>query len=235
MKALDLFCGAGGVTEGLMRIGFDVVGVDVRAQPRYPGTFIEADVFDAAAANLFDIHDFDFVWASPPCQAFSISTPPGLRDSHVNLIPQTRKLLAPHPYTAIENVPNSPVRADFTITGPMVGLERIIRRRHIEVSWPTLTPAPVYKSFQQKRDNSNIITITKSLSTNTHFYKRKAQGLPGRVNPSEACEAMDITIPMTGREVGEAIPPRYAIMVAESAIRHMKQNSTGVERIKAKS
>lgn len=44
MKALDLFCGGGGAALGLMRAGYDVVGVDiVDHSDVYPGEFIQAD------------------------------------------------------------------------------------------------------------------------------------------------------------------------------------------------
>ncbi|MDQ1068369.1 class I SAM-dependent methyltransferase [Streptomyces canus] len=64
-RLLDLFCCQGGAAKGYVDAGFDVTGVDINPQPRYPYRFVQADaitfVLEHGAA-------FDFIHASPPCQ-----------------------------------------------------------------------------------------------------------------------------------------------------------------------
>ena len=43
LKALDLFCCAGGASDGLVEAGFEVTGIDITEQPEYPYKFIKGD------------------------------------------------------------------------------------------------------------------------------------------------------------------------------------------------
>jgi DNA (cytosine-5)-methyltransferase 1 len=92
MRALDLFSGAGGATCGLQQAGFHVTGVDLKPQPNYCGDlFVQADALDYLKG--VDLSRFDFIWASPPCQAYtSLRHAPG-RHRNADLIGPTRELL----------------------------------------------------------------------------------------------------------------------------------------------
>ena len=217
--ALDLYCGGGGVAEGLIAAGWRVVGVDRNRNcgKYYPGEFVHADVLDSCV----DIGAFDFVWASPPCQRFSKATPVELRDRHPDLIDVTRKLLDGHELTCIENVPNAPIRSDLILNGPTVGLNRIVRERHFELSFPLafrLGQPPLKHTTKADWQSGRMVSITKSLSARSHYYPRKALGLRGRVSRDEAAEVMGYTGPMTGEMIGESIPPRYSQIIGEAAL-----------------
>ena len=216
LTALDLFCGGGGAALGLIQAGFDVVGVDNNPchAKVYPGTFVVGD----ATRPPFHLADFDFVWASPPCQAFSTATAYHGRKDHPNLIPATRALLAGHPYTVIENVPPAPIRKDIVLTGPMVGLGRISRRRYFEVSWLDLWP-PEERLHPDVFKSGRGVCVTTSLCATNHYYARKRIGLPGMVPIAEARKVMGVETKMTARQIGEAVPPAYARLIAESALR----------------
>lgn len=109
-RLLDLYCGAGGAGRGYQLAGFHVTGVDIQPQPRYAG-----DVFLQGDALKLDpwwiAENFDAVHASPPCQfGTALRSAPGSRP-HVNLIPETKWLLAATrlPWV-IENVESKLVR-----------------------------------------------------------------------------------------------------------------------------
>jgi SAM-dependent methyltransferase len=133
-RALDLFCGAGGASMGLHRAGFDVVGVDIKRQPRYPFAFVQAD----ALRPPFDLSAFDLIWSSPLCQDTSIGAK-RWRKEWPQQIPPVRVLLAGHPMTVIENNERAPMRRDLVLDGPMFGL-KTYRRRMFELSFFVLAP-----------------------------------------------------------------------------------------------
>ena len=220
MIALDLFSGGGGACIGMQQAGFEVVGIDIKPHKNYPGNFIQADIHDLPV----NVHDFDFVWASPPCQLFSVSSKFGDNDweRHPNLIPETRELLKGHPYTVIENVPGAPLHYNVVLTGKSVGLERLHRRRHFETSFCMFYPKP--ERLERWKWTLGIAgTITKSMCASSHFYNRKANGLPGRIPNSVAKGIMGIPLiyKMTDAEIGEAVPPAYSEFIAKEAIRQM--------------
>ena len=107
VRLLDLFCGAGGAAMGYHRAGFtEIIGIDIEPQPNYPFDFIQADALHPPV----DIGTFDLIHASPPCQAFTVygNNKNHVKQDHVNLIPDTRHILAGHSYV-IENVPRAPL------------------------------------------------------------------------------------------------------------------------------
>jgi DNA (cytosine-5)-methyltransferase 1 len=104
LRALDLFCGGGGAGMGLRLAGFDVVGVDCAWQLCYPFQQLWTN------ALTVSLEGFDFVWASPPCQAHtSLRRFPGVRDiEYPDLIPPVRdRLIASGLPFVIENVPGA--------------------------------------------------------------------------------------------------------------------------------
>jgi len=80
MKAIDLFCGAGGASEGLRQAGAEIVlAVDLNKaalathETNHPDTeHLRADV-RALLKDGYGWPAVDFVWASPPCQQFSVA------------------------------------------------------------------------------------------------------------------------------------------------------------------
>ena len=218
--ALDLFCGGGGACIGMQWAGFEVVGIDIKPRPNYPGHFIQADVHNLPVS----INDFSFVWASPPCQRFSFGSKYGNNDwqRHPNYIPFIQDLFSSHPYTCIENVVGAPIRKDVVLTGVSMGLPYLERRRHFEVSFLCLHPKP-QRVEREHWKRGLAITVTKSMSSSSHWYNRKALGIPGKPRKCEVKAVMGIpqAQEMTYNELGEAIPPAYSEFIAREALRQM--------------
>jgi DNA (cytosine-5)-methyltransferase 1 len=121
-RLLDLFCGAGGAGMGYHLAGFDVVGVDVEPQPRYPFRFVQGDALDVLAG--WDLMPpFDAVHASPPCRDHSTLSFIHGKVGTGYLLEATRRALVRTglPYV-IENVPGAPLLDPLWLCGSEFGL-----------------------------------------------------------------------------------------------------------------
>lgn len=70
MKALDLFCGLGGWSDGLAMEGFEILGVDINQEiaDLYKHPVICEDVRNL---DPQDFKEYDLIVGSPPCRDFS--------------------------------------------------------------------------------------------------------------------------------------------------------------------
>ena len=193
-RALDLCCGAGGASVGLFRAGYDVVGVDLRYSKNYPFPMIVHDA--RRVREVLRLDDFDFIWASPPCQEHSTALG-GRPTSKRCIIPEIRAdLETSQRLWCIENVPGAPIRPDVVLTGDMFKLGTY-RRRHFEVGcFLALSPAPPGPRFGPETDPA-AVTVA-------------GGGGRGRGDISAWSDAMGISW-MTRREIVEAVPPAYSL------------------------
>jgi hypothetical protein len=66
--ALDLCCGMGGWTDGLIAAGFDVVGVDIYRHKKYRGELELCDLMQFDESRFLEVV---LVLASPPCTEYA--------------------------------------------------------------------------------------------------------------------------------------------------------------------
>jgi DNA (cytosine-5)-methyltransferase 1 len=204
-KLLDLFCCQGGASAGYVAAGFDVVGVDLSPQPRYPFRFVQADALAFLEENG---GYFDAIHASPPCQAFTNCQRIRGND-HPDLIGPTRELieLAYKPYV-IENVEGAPLINPTLLCGGMFGL-RTYRHRLFESDVDlTAPPHPPHikrttKMGRPVRDGENMHVVGNFTGVD---LAREVMGMPWA----------------TREGLREAIPPQFAEHIGRQLIRQIR-------------
>lgn len=209
-RLLDLFCGAGGAAMGYSRAGFEVVGVDHKPQPNYP---FRVSVRDAL--EVVHTYTVDAIHASPPCQLFSAYQRANKHQGkHVNLIPETRRLLRETglPYV-IENVPGAPLEDPVTICGVSVGLE--VRRHRLFESNVALTVPPCSCGGWMEAKYARG-------SRHTRPNDRRTVAVGEWRIPLELQQrAMGIDW-MGVAELSQAIPPAYTELIGAQLRQHLK-------------
>ena len=181
---------------GYHRAGFDeIVGVDIVPQKNYPFTFILGDALNPPV----DLAAFDLIHASPPCQAFSVTTNfrPKNRTKYPDVVAPTRLLLANHPHI-IENVVGAPLLNYVQVCGTGFNM-RLQRHRWFEATFPLFGMPCAHGRFPWDA----------SLKHSTGRQKRRVVVIGEyRVPFTLQQEAMGIDW-MTLSELSEAIPPAY--------------------------
>jgi DNA (cytosine-5)-methyltransferase 1 len=204
-RLLDLFCGAGGASMGYHRVGFEVVGVDIKPQPRYPFEFIQADALEVP------LEGFDAIHASPPCQKFTMLKRLYDDREYKDLItPLREKVLETKLPYIIENVEGSPLLNPITLCGSMFNSAELRRHRWFECSFPVI-------ELKCKHDiQTRLVGV---------------YGRPGGKNPTNSFRkygtkedwkrVMDIDW-MVVRELAQAIPPYYTEYIGQYLLLHLK-------------
>ncbi len=206
MKLLDLFCGAGGCGTGYHRAGFEVVGVDIAPQPRYPFEFHQGDALEYLAAHG---EEFDVIHASPPCQGYSkLRHLPWLKGRvYPLLIGAVRDALIEigRPWV-IENVATAPLHGG-ELCGLALGLP-VLRHRRFESNYLLLFPScpghPVL--FAGKNQMS---------------AKGRLGGIMGVLPGNDPRVALGCEW-MTTREARQAIPPAYTEWIGQQLLSMME-------------
>ena len=208
VRLLDLFCCAGGAGMGYHLAGFDVVGVDIDPQPRYPFEFHQGD---ALKYLLEHHHEFDAIHASPPCQAHT-NCQKLQGNTHPDYIRATRSALRliGKPYV-IENVPGAPLESPVEICG---------------CNFPDL------RTYRPRLFESNVEIPARECRP--HAARTTKMGRPPR--PGEYMhvvgnfsgvalgrEAMGIAW-MNRDELREAIPPAYTEFIGRELMRRCLTN-----------
>ncbi len=192
---------------GLHLAGFDVTGVDIEAQPRYPFKFILGDALEYCTQHG---HEFDLVVAGPPCQYYSVTFALS-NGNHPDLVGPTREALIAtgRPYI-IENVPGAPLINPLILCGTMFPELRVRRHRLFEC-WPALwgPPAPcnhwgTVSACGRGKSRKNPSGYIPGTLKNFDFIT--VVGSDYIV--ADGRQAMGIDW-MTKKELSQAIPPAY--------------------------
>lgn len=240
IKLLDLFCKAGGAGYGYYLAGFEVTGVDIEFQKKYPFTFYQSD-----ALEFLEKHwkEYDIIHASPPCQKFSAMTNGRWKDrldNHPDLIEPVRKLLIEtgKPYI-IENVVGAPLINPVKLCGSMFDLQtkhgsQLRRHRLFETNFKVSQP-------NCKHNKGSVIGVygggqnpARKIPATIGIYGH-AGGSSNRdgiamFGTQDRRDAMGIDW-MNGDELSQAIPPAYTKYVGKEFLNGYKGSANVQARV----
>jgi DNA (cytosine-5)-methyltransferase 1 len=205
-RLLDLYCCQGGAARGYHDAGFEIVGVDIAPQPRYPYEFHQADAVEFLLAHH---GEFDAVHASPVCKRYSAVTPVRRVAEHPDQIAPTRAALETTglPWV-MENVPGAPLRPDYKLCGCMFDLPGLKRERWFETSWQGFDLRPPCH-------HTGMTVTVAGHGALTHEYRR---GWAPTQADRNAAMGIDW---MTRDGLAQAIPPAYTRYLGERLLEQL--------------
>ncbi|MGW8756920.1 SAM-dependent methyltransferase [Streptomyces albidoflavus] len=207
-RLLDLFCCQGGAAKGYADAGFEVTGVDIRPQPRYPYTFVQAE---AVAFVLAHGAEFDVIHASPPCQHDSDCQRIQGR-THPDLIAPTRTALqaSGRPWV-LENVRGAVPKLEqpVMLCGPMFGVQTY-RHRYFETGGGL--------TLHQLNHPAHVVPQAKMGRPVPHGYFGQFVGNFSGVDLARRV----MGVPWMNRDgIRECIPPAYTQWIGHHALTHL--------------
>lgn len=205
--AVDLFCGGGGASCGLVQQGYNLLaGVDHADHPlttheeNLPGEVLSHDLRDVDP-GILPTQDIDLLHGSPPCQGFSrgqgARDPDDDRNELVWSFVEWVETLQPRAVT-MENVAGmTSITDDF-----MSELVSEFRDAGYEMRWEVLNAADF--GVPQNRKRVFCVAFREDVSAPSRWF-------PAPTHAKDAQQALDGTRRRPWRTVGEAIgdlPPR---------------------------
>ena len=223
-RLLDLFSGQGGASKGYHDAGFEVVGVDIEPQPRYPYEFHQADAMEVLRTGWIDgdlpvVGFFDAIHASPPCQDHSPTRDFGGDHGTGWMLAAALELLAGWPLPwVVENVADSPLprQADLfganglTLCGCMFPELRglLYEDRLFETSFAIPQPGHVLHQWPQTK-MGRPPKLGECMQLTGHFADaeegRRRMGAPW----------------MNRDGVAQAIPPAFTAFIGAQLLKHL--------------
>lgn len=178
--------------------GFDVVGVDIEPQPRYPFEFVQCDAIEYIRKHGAE---FDAIHASPVCKGYTRASKVWKSRGYTypDQIDELREVLkSTGKQYVIENVREAGLINPTVLNGGMFGLN-VNRVRYFETSFsiPLVLMPTMKKPVKMGRKISEGDIITPVGNFSGADYARRQMGINW----------------MTQRELSQAIPPTYTRFV----------------------
>lgn len=207
-KIIDLFAGAGGLSLGAARAGFEVsaaVEIDEFAvsthKKNFPGSLhLSEDVATLSGDRLLLLSglkkgEVDGIIGGPPCQGFSVMGKQDEKDSRNNLFQHFFRLVAElkPAFFLAENVPGilhtkyDKIRSDaFALLGDEYDLLDPIEVKANLYGAPTTRTRIFFLGFSRKRFKSSLAAVDFAAASDVEqiVVKKALKGLPIDIDPN---------------------------------------------------